>query len=387
MPIPPEDRPAEIVRLAEALARELLSDEYAVLARRAAARLAEAVPDRLAQGRPRSWACGLLYALGRINFLSDPASGDVHMTLKELCAACGVSEATGASKGREVLDLLDSGPLDPRWTLPSRLDRNPVAWMLSVGGMVLDARTLSAESQDLLAQADLIPYGPTVTEPGTLPPGTRVLLEETDGPERFRVVLDTPPPRTMASSGAQRAAERGEIATLRVEIAGTEPPVWRRLDVPLALPLDALHLVFQSAFAWENYHLYAFETKTATYTNFEPGPDDFPTDGACLADLIQRKGSRFVYLYDFGDGWVHDVKVEAMAPPEPGAVYPRCVDGERAGPPEDCGGPWGYAELCAVLADPSHPEHREMKAWAGKRFNPAHFDAAAVNRKLRQAFR
>ena len=385
MPAPPEDRIADVARLAEETAREVLSDEYAVLARRAATRLAEIAPDRLASGRPKSWACGILYALGRVNFLSDRSSGDVHMTLAELCTACGVSEATGTSKAREVLDLLDAGHFDPQWTLPSLAGASPVLWMLTAGPVMLDARTLGGDSQDLLARAGLIPYGPTVREPEPLAHGASVLLERDHAaPGGFRVTLDIPKPRPVPTNATHRAAQRGDIATLRIEIAGTDPLVWRRLDVPLSLPLADLHGVLQRAFGWQNCHLYAFQTKTQVYASFEPDADDLPIEGHVLADLVGRKGSRFVYLYDFGAGWEHEARLETTGPPEPGVAYPRCTDGERAGPPEDCGGPYGYADLCAVLADPTHPDHREMRAWAGKRFDPARFDLATTDRALRR---
>ncbi len=376
-----DDRLNEVARLAEETAREVLSDDYAALAARAAATLIEIAPDRLGRGKPESWACGILYALGRVNFLSDPGSGEVSMTLKELCTLCGVSEATGSNKGREVRELLGVDRLNARWMLPSTVDHNPALWTISAGGFFLDARTFDGDSRDVLASAGLIPYGPTVAGPVELPRGTRVLLERIDGPGSFRALLADAPPR---SAKAKEAAERGDIATLRVEIVGTEPLVWRRLEVPLELMLDDVHLVFQRAFAWENYHLYAFQTKTATYTGFEDGARDLAASDHALADLVARKGSRFTYLYDFGDGWKHAVKVERIGPPEPGAEYPRCTDGERAGPPEDSGGPWGYGDLCEILADPSHPEHAERAEWVEEDFDPEHFDLAATDRGLRR---
>jgi hypothetical protein len=104
-----------------------------------------------------------------------------------------------------------------------------------------------------------------------------------------------------------------------------------------------------------------------------PGQDVWPEDqrdetGAGLADL----GTEFEYLYDFGDGWTHDVEVLGSGGPAPG-----CVDGHGACPPEDCGGPAGYAELLDVLADPAHPEHERMRRWVGNRLRP--FDRAATD--------
>jgi hypothetical protein len=97
-----------------------------------------------------------------------------------------------------------------------------------------------------------------------------------------------------------------------------------------------------------------------------------------LADLLGAPGDRLRYEYDFGDSWEHDIVLEQVVPGDGGSVAV-CVAGRRAGPPEDCGGVWGYAELCATLADPRHPDHDERMAWVGRRFDPARFDQRKVN--------
>jgi hypothetical protein len=96
-------------------------------------------------------------------------------------------------------------------------------------------------------------------------------------------------------------------------------------------------------------------------------------------------GSKLDRLYDFGDGWTHDVVVEKILEPEPGVSYPRCVVGKRACPPEDCGGPWGYAELLAAIGDPTHERHEEIMDWIGDPFDPEAFDVKQVNKALGRA--
>ena len=85
------------------------------------------------------------------------------------------------------------------------------------------------------------------------------------------------------------------------------------------------------------------------------------------------------YKYDFGDGWEHELVVEASAVADAATVYPACIAGEGACPPEDCGGPGGFAELKGLLAGPPSPEHEEMRVWAGEDHGPVHFDLAAAN--------
>ena len=167
-------------------------------------------------------------------------------------------------------------------------------------------------------------------------------------------------------------------ARLRVVLRDVEPAVARVIDVPASATLPELHELLQAAIGWTDSHLHQFVTPLATYGMEIPGQEVWPEDqrdetGARLADL----GTEFEYLYDFGDGWTHDVEVLG-----PGGSAPGCVDGHGACPPEDCGGPGGYAELLDVLADPAHPEHEHMRSWVGDRLRP--FDRAATDQWVRR---
>ena len=165
---------------------------------------------------------------------------------------------------------------------------------------------------------------------------------------------------------------------LRVALRDVEPAVTRVIDVPASATLPELHDLLQAAIGWTDSHLHQFVTPQATYGMVIPGEEVWPEDqrdetGARLADL----GAGFEYLYDFGDGWTHDIEVLG-----PGGPAPGCVDGHGACPPEDCGGPGGYAELLDVLADPAHPEHEHMRGWVGNRLRP--FDRAATDQWVRR---
>jgi Plasmid pRiA4b ORF-3-like protein len=103
-----------------------------------------------------------------------------------------------------------------------------------------------------------------------------------------------------------------------------------------------------------------------------------------LKDFRFQVGERFAYEYDLGDGWEHELLIEAIATPEPGQRYPLCIDGERACPPEDSGGAGRYMEILEILAAPRHPEKREFKQWLGPAFDSEWFRVDEVNQRLRQ---
>lgn len=102
-----------------------------------------------------------------------------------------------------------------------------------------------------------------------------------------------------------------------------------------------------------------------------------------IHDVIQRVGTEFEYRYDFGDDWEHDLLLEAILLPDPDTSYPRCIGGERNGPPEDVGGSGGYENYLAALADPEHEEHEDMLAWRGP-FDPEAFSLAGINQQLQE---
>ncbi|MBA2663362.1 MAG: plasmid pRiA4b ORF-3 family protein [Bradymonadaceae bacterium] len=159
---------------------------------------------------------------------------------------------------------------------------------------------------------------------------------------------------------------------LRMHIALDETQVWRRVDVPDNLTLAALHDVIQRVMGWRFEHLWEFRHKQTGYSieldEFGPRTEDAYL--TTIFDVLGPRGKTLHYLYDFGDSWHHSLRVERRFAPEPGVSYPRLVDGERAGPPEDCGGVWGFARL--VEGDP----HR--RAWYGARFDPDAFDPATI---------
>jgi Plasmid pRiA4b ORF-3-like protein len=168
--------------------------------------------------------------------------------------------------------------------------------------------------------------------------------------------------------------------TLRLELRYVEPKVWRRVMVSGDFVLSDLHHVIQMLFDWDDAHLWQFEFGKDIYAPDIGGLDDFTPAGKTSYDadetlLEEALGSRkkFLYTYDFGDDWQIDIAVESRVDAE-AAKVPVCLDGARAGPPDDMGGPPGYAHFCEVMADVKHPEHGEMKDWIDGEWDAEAFD-------------
>jgi len=148
-----------VVGLTDAFCREHLDAEYAVLCRKLSAALSRKRPSPLSRGDVRSWACGIVHVLGRVNFLFDRTQTP-HVSQGDLVRLFDVSTSTATSRSRLISRLLNMIPLDPRWSLPSRLDDNPLAWFVEVNGFVVDARDLPRSVQEEVHRRGLIPYVP-----------------------------------------------------------------------------------------------------------------------------------------------------------------------------------------------------------------------------------
>lgn len=190
------------------------------------------------------------------------------------------------------------------------------------------------------------------------------------------------------SQGALESAPSTMLAhQLKITLRGvSKPPVWRRVVVPGGITLRELHEVIQLAMGWEDGHLHMFSTGWQNYG--PPGTElGLANEGkALLSQVLAGPGERLRYTYDFGDDWEHDIVVEEIGPALQGEALPSCVAGKGACPPEDCGGPWGYAALKEALADPAHEDHLDRLEWlgldAGEDFDPKEFSAADVSARL-----
>lgn len=177
-----------------------------------------------------------------------------------------------------------------------------------------------------------------------------------------------------------------DLLLLHIELKWIKPAIWRRVAVPENITLGKLHVVIQTAMGWEGGHMHEFEIAGENYGIPDPdgwGPPVNPEARKTLNKALSGKKT-FRYLYDFGDGWDHRIKVEKVLPAVACPQVPYCIDGANACPPEDVGGGPGYAEFLEAMADPSHPEHAAMLAWHGSRFDPTVFDWERVNQWLEE---
>jgi hypothetical protein len=171
--------------------------------------------------------------------------------------------------------------------------------------------------------------------------------------------------------------------TLRLELEYIAPPIWRQITVPSAIRLPALHDCIQIVMGWEDCHLHAFQAGGQLYD--DPRGEVFGSSSlderrVRLETLLKHPGDTLVYIYDWGDEWRHQVRLESIAPSPPdGTPIIHCLDGARACPPEDAGGPPGYEEFLATLAGPPGPARDEYLRWTGGAFDPERFDRRAVN--------
>ncbi|MDO2378399.1 plasmid pRiA4b ORF-3 family protein [Rhodococcus electrodiphilus] len=231
------------------------------------------------------------------------------------------------------------------------------------------------------------------------------ILDDADG---YRVPTPLRPAvraavRILLGDTAPVALHPPARCTLRISLRDSEPPVWRRVVVDNSLSLLHLHFVIQSCFAWEDYHLHQFTkgepfTRGRVYVPDDQVDDELANGFSDVVDegtvtigtALPEAGATLTYLYDYGDGWTHDIVVESVANFDAEASRAACVDGHGLAPAEDSGGTWGWTDMLAAADDPAHERHDEVRQWlglrAGERVDSEWFDADEVNGQLRSQF-
>ena len=175
------------------------------------------------------------------------------------------------------------------------------------------------------------------------------------------------------------------IYQLKITLKDFRPPIWRRVQVNSDITLGLLHQIIQVAMGWTNSHLHGFSIGGVEHG--QPLPElelEIKNEQKVKLDKVVTGEKKFLYTYDMGDSWEHEILVEKVLPYDPLVRYPVCLTGKRACPPEDCGGVWGYAEFLEAIQQPDHPEHESMLEWVGGVFDPDAFILSEVNQLLKQ---
>ena len=182
----------------------------------------------------------------------------------------------------------------------------------------------------------------------------------------------------------KRGNALGDVFRIRIELDDVDPLIWRRIELPVSATFWDLHCAIQDSMGWLDCHLHDFDVEGTRIGVSDPEEDDalLPEWEIPLAKYLDQVHT-FAYTYDFGDGWGHLVRVEGIH--RSTALGTRCIAGENACPPEDCGGPYGYAELTEALSNPRSKSYRELREWldGGHRkgywpFDPKAFDESTV---------
>ncbi len=176
------------------------------------------------------------------------------------------------------------------------------------------------------------------------------------------------------------------IYQFKITLNGINPPIWRSALMDPTMTMEELHYVTQSLMGWFSDHEYQFSSgkrKIIDADDEEDGDenDEFSSD-VLIGQAFRKAGDKWTYLYDFEDKWEHEILLEKIVDLEAGVEYPVCTDGERACPPEECGGAAGYQNLLVVIKNPSDPEYNETIEWLGDDFDPEYFSKDEVNAEL-----
>lgn len=167
------------------------------------------------------------------------------------------------------------------------------------------------------------------------------------------------------------------IARIRIQLDDWQHAIWRRVELPLTATLRALHDAIQAAMPFDDYHLFECRADGKRYAIPDPEWESlreksYSAKTMRLGTLVDRGVTELAYTYDFGDDWRHTITIQAIADADPSGHYPRYVDGARRAPPENVGGIPGFELFLDAMADLMHEQHRELKRWHGRPFDPEH---------------
>ncbi len=186
------------------------------------------------------------------------------------------------------------------------------------------------------------------------------------------------------------AGSNAAVYRFKITLKETQPPIWRQIETK-DVELKKLHDLIQTSIGWTNSHLHCFSIGDKRYTDprlIDDAFDDLNETsyaGVRVSDLVSQYGAQLQldYEYDYGDGWQHEVRLEDVTETQPRVRYPRCTDGDRACPPEDVGGVWGFVEFVEAITNPDHEQHEELLEWSGP-FQPAEFSPSKATQQMKK---
>jgi len=347
-----EEKFSSIVALTDNFARQHLNDEYAQMIRQATAALCRKRPSPLEKGQAKTWACGVTHAIGMVNFLFD-SSQTPHIGANDLYKEFGVAASTGQGKSKLVRDTLKIHQLDPDWCLPSLVDDNPMIWLLSVNGVIMDIRNAPLGAQVDAFRQGLIPYLPGHKEKSEAIATLLQQVSSLEGPApRKPTPTKSAKPQNQPSPEALQALYVLAVTLMSGPVTEKflkkNPVMSRTIEIRGDQTLADLHDMIFKAFNRADAHMYEFQL------NGE-GPNDPDADRYVLAMVLEDNfGSppagdvakvqigaldlaideMFGYWFDFGDDWWHRVQVIATAAPKPKVKYPRITERVGASPPQ-----------------------------------------------------
>lgn len=380
----------------EALLRDTPLDQPIKMTLEGFDELAELIALKASETKSKKLEKNLDLILDKINNLiedNDPACATLRIKETEKSKAIEQSAVQLATWVAQALAVAESigaknKPLPDFWLAPIHRD------------LLLSLRGISRSNKTKLGQE---PYSFSVAQVASM---TMALAEElveakserqislmllaTHLMDRLNVGIGIAGEAQMKPRG-KRVPKSKTLYQFKITLRDSNPPIWRRIQVQDGT-LDDLHKHIQTAMGWTNSHLHDFTIKGKRYGDpdlIDDGFEDFDCIDSTktrISKILPKAGKRFTfrYQYDFGDGWEHEIIFEGCPPVDPKATYPLCLEGERACPPEDCGGIGGYFEFLEAINDKDHEQHKDMLSWIGGEFDPEKFEPIATTKAMRK---
>jgi Domain of unknown function (DUF6398)/Plasmid pRiA4b ORF-3-like protein len=354
-----EEKYNSIVALTNEFARQYLNEEYAQLIRQATAKLCRKRPSPLEKGQAKTWAGGITHAIGMVNFLYD-SSQTPHVSVNKLYEWFGIAPGTGQTKSKLVRDTLKIRQFDPDWSLASLVEGNPLTWMLSVNGLLIDIRKAPIGAQMEAYRRGFIPYIPAFKNN----PEAMATIDEALELSKGRSASKTPKSKSKPTSTTRKQSTQPptpealqSVYVLEVllidgpltdKFIKKNPQVIRLIEIRGDQTLADLHRIIFKAFNRKEEHLYEFQLKgdkpndpnADRYGLAMDMEDDLEDDitgdveETLIGSLNLEVDEFFGYWFDFGDSWWHRIEVTAIQLPEPKVKYPRITQRVGASPPQ-----------------------------------------------------